>query len=217
MDILAGIRNLMTAALFSAALLLPGAAEGQQHSAREIPRWSITPSGGYTFGGEFEDETAADAAELEDAAHFGLIFNLRESLNTQWEVFYARQGTDAGLAGAQRADLDIQYLQAGGTYVADGDSARPFLAATLGVTRFDPGPLTFESENFLSFSVGAGWQWQPAERFGLRLEGRLLGTFLHSDTALFCSTGPEENVCAIAADSDMFWQFQTTLGLMLGF
>jgi hypothetical protein len=101
--------------------------------------------------------------------------------------------------------------------VADGLRARPFLAATVGATRFDPDPLTFDSENFFSFSIGAGWQVQPSARLGLRLEGRLLGTFLHSDTELFCATGPDENICAIAADSDMFWQFQTSLGVILRF
>jgi hypothetical protein len=45
----------------------------------------------------------------------------------------------------------------------------------------------------------------------------LLGTFLRSDSALFCETGVDENVCAIAADSDMYWQFQTSLGVVFRF
>jgi hypothetical protein len=188
-----------------------------------IPPFSVTPLGGYTFGGEFEDEAATASVEVDDAAHYGLIVNLRESANTQWEVFYARQESAAeitelpagALAGA--VDLDVQYLHVGGTYVADGPRARPFLAATVGATRFDPDPLTFDSENFFSFGLGAGWQFAPTERLGLRLESRLLGTFLRSDSALFCQTGPEQNLCAISTKGDMYWQLQASLGIVFRF
>ncbi len=202
-------------------VLVAGAAAAHGQSEwQEIPRYSLTPFGGYTFGGEFKDEDGMLKVEVDDAAHAGLIFNIRESANTQWEVFYARQSSEADttdVAAGPAVDLDVQYLHIGGTYVADGVRARPFLAATLGATRFDPDPLTFESENFFSFGIGAGWQYQATERLGLRLEGRLLGTLLRSDSALFCQTGEEENICALAADGDFYWQFQTSLGAVFRF
>lgn len=205
----------------TAGVLLAGMAHGQARDAGELPRFALTPYGGYTFGGEFKDDTESLSVEVDDAAHLGLIFNVRETANTQWEIFYARQEAEADtseIAPSQpEVDIDVQYLHLGGTYVADGEWARPFLAAGIGGTRFDPGPLTFDSEDFFSFGVGAGWQLQPTERLGLRLEGRLLGTFLQSDTALFCETGIDENVCAIVADSDLYWQFQTSLGVVLQF
>lgn len=206
-----------------AALLLAsgGPAHGQVLDAYELPRYSLTAFGGYTFAGEFEDEDETVKAKMDDAAHFGLVFNVRESANTQWEVFWSRQRGEADIrdvAGSSGSvDLDVQYLHIGGTYVADGELARPFLAATVGVTRFDPDPLTFDSENFFSFGIGAGWQLRASPRLGFRLEGRLLGTFLRSDSALFCETGPEENICAIVADSDFYWELQTSLGVALRF
>lgn len=210
----------LTVAAAVLALAAPGAGLADP---MEIPRFSMTPMGGYTFGGEFGDEAAAASVEVEDRAHWGLIANLRESANTQWEIFYSRQQSEAAvtelpggaLAGA--VDLDVQYLHVGGTYVADGLTARPFLAATVGATRFDPDPLSFGSENFFSFGLGAGWQFAPTERLGLRLESRLLGTFLRSDSELFCETGPDENLCAISTDSDMYWQLQASLGLVFRF
>jgi opacity protein-like surface antigen len=205
----------------AATLFLAAASQGQELGGNEIPRFSLTPFGGYTFGGEFKDEDDSLTVEVDDAAHFGLIFNIRESQNTQWEIFYARQETEADTSEVSATqpvvDIDVQYLHLGGTYVADGNRARPFLAAGIGGTRFDPGPLTFESENFFSFGIGAGWQLQPTDRLGLRLEGRLLGTFLRSDSALFCETGPDENVCAIVANSEMYWQLQTSLGVVFRF
>ena len=202
-------------------LFLAGSAAAQG-AGFDLPRVSLTPIGGYTFGGQFEDEAGDLAVDIDDAPHLGLILNFRESARTQWEVFYALQQTEADVSeltggGIDTMDLDIQYLQAGGTYVAEGLTARPFLAATVGLTRFDPDPLRFESENFFSFGIGAGWQLQPTDRLGLRLEGRLMGTFLGADTALFCETGPEENVCALVSDSEMFWQLQTSLGIVFRF
>ena len=189
----------------------------------EIPRFSMTPMGGYTFGGEFEDEAGTASVDVDDAAHWGLIANLRESDNTQWEVFYARQESEAlvtelpGGTAAGTVDLDVQYLHVGGTYVAGGRRGRPFLALAVGATRFDPDPLSFDSEHFFSFGLGAGWQFAPTERLGLRLESRVLGTFLRSDSELFCETGPDENLCAISTDSDMYWQLQASLGLVFRF
>jgi opacity protein-like surface antigen len=214
-------KALVTGVLLSTSAV--SAAQGWPDN--EIPRFSLTPIGGYTFGGEFEDESGTLSVEVDDSAHYGLIANLRESANTQWEIFYSRQESQADTSEAETGtpidddvvDLDVQYLHIGGTYVADGGRMRPYLAATVGATRFDPDPLEFDSENFFSFSVGAGWQMQPTERLGLRLEGRVFGTLLRSDNDLFCETGPDENICVITADSDVYWQLQTTLGVVFRF
>lgn len=210
--------------VISSSMVLALAASGAVAADPDgIPRLSVTPSVGYTFGGEFEDEAATASVEVEDAAHWGLIVNLRESANTQWEVFYARQQSEAEITvlpvgiPAGTVDLDVQYLHVGGTFVADGGRARPFLAATVGATRFDPDPLSFDSENFFSVGLGAGWQFAPTERLGLRLESRVLGTFLRSDSKLFCQTGPDENICAISATGDVYWQLQASLGVVFRF
>jgi opacity protein-like surface antigen len=221
MDVNHAASKCLKGLVVAASLFLAAVSQGQESGDNEIPGFSLTPFGGYSFGGEFKDEDDSVTVDVDDAAHFGLIFNIRESTNTQWEIFYARQQTEADTSEVSATqpvvDIDVQYLQLGGTYVADGNRARPFLAAGIGATRFDPGPLTFDSENFFSFGIGAGWQLQPTDRLGLRLEGRVLGTFLRSDTALFCETGPDENICAIEADSEMYWQFQTSLGLVFRF
>ena len=215
------IRNAAGFCMMAATLALANVSHGQKLTANELPQYSLTPFGGYTFGGEFRDEEDTVSVDVDDAAHFGLIFNIRESANTQWEFFYARQSSEADTSEVSATeplvDIDVQYLHLGGTYVADGNRARPFLAATVGGTRFDPGPLSFDSENFFSFGIGAGWQLQPTDRLGMRLEGRVLGTVLRSDTELFCQTGPNQNVCAITSKGDIYWQFQTSLGLVFRF
>jgi opacity protein-like surface antigen len=213
-------------ALATGLLLAMSAAAGAQEAPdNAIPRFSLTPIGGYTFGGVFEDEDDTVTVEVDDYAHYGLIADFRESANTQWEVFYSRQESQADISEATPGtpieddvvDLHVQYLHIGGTYVADGERMRPYLAATVGATRFDPDPLEFDSENFFSFSLGVGWQMQPTERLGLRLEARAFGTLLNSNNSLFCQTGPDENICVISVKSDIYWQLQSTLGVVFRF
>lgn len=198
------------------ALLLPAAGALGAES-----RLEITPYGGYRFGGTFEDETASRSIELDDRGSVGLIVDLRESANTQWEVLYSRQDTaadTAGLPGLDPAtDVDVHYLQLGGTYQGDGERARPYLALTLGGTHFEPRTAGLDGDTFWSFSVGAGLQLLPAERLGVRLEARAFGTLVESDSSLFCTSGPEGGTCAIAVDGRMLWQLEVFAGLAFRF
>lgn len=187
----------------------------------EMSRFELTPFAGITFGGEFEDMTSSESLQLDDNASFGLILDIRESANTQWEILYSRQATradttDLPTSGAS-FDVDVHYIHGGGTYLGEGDRARPFLAATIGATHFEPGLDDFGSETFFSFSIGAGFQLRPNDRLGIRLEARAYGTVLESDTELFCRTGPVENICAIRSEGTILWQLQTLAGFVFRF
>jgi len=199
------------------ALLTVAAADAQE----EISLFELTPFAGYTFGGEFEDMTRTDSLELVDGASFGLILNIREAANTRWEILYSRQATQADTTGllisGPSLGIDVHYIQVGGTYLADGNRARPFLAATIGATRFEPGLAGFDSETFFSFSIGAGFHLRPDNRLGIRLEARAYGTLLESDTDLFCQTGPSENICAIRSEGAVLWQLETLVGFVFRF
>lgn len=187
----------------------------------ESSRFELTPFAGFTFGGEFDDMTSDSSLTLDDNASFGLILDIRESANTQWEILYSRQATRADTTGLLTSgpsfDLDVHYIHGGGTYLGDGDRARPFLAATIGATHFEPGLADFGSETFFSFSIGAGFQLRPNDRLGIRLEARAYGTVLESDTELFCRTGPTENICAIRSEGTILWQLQTLAGFVFRF
>ncbi|MEM9403897.1 MAG: outer membrane beta-barrel protein [Pseudomonadota bacterium] len=181
----------------------------------------LTPYGGYRFGGTFEDKDLDASAELDDTTAFGLILNLRESDNTQWEVIYARQSTTADVgefdASASSIDLKLHSVQLGGTYIGDGKLARPYLAATLGGTYVSPGAADLNSDTFWSFSIGTGLQVFPDKRLGMRLEARAWGTFIGSDSRLFCSSGPQGGLCAITVSGDMLWQVETFAGIVFRF
>ena len=178
----------------------------------------MTPYGGWRFGGTFDVQDSVDSWEIEDSSSFGLILNLRESFNTQWELVYSQQASDARLNSttqpASRIDMDVQVLQLGGTYQWEGDTIRPYLVATLGGTRL---AAPSDSDVFFSGSIGLGLQVLPESRVGIRLEARAYGTLTDSDTDLFCSTGPDQNICAIRVDGEVLGQFETFAGVVFRF
>lgn len=202
---------------FAAALLAARCADAQD----PIPRFELTPFAGYALGGKFKDMTTGETVVLDDGDGFGLILNIRESANTQWEILYSRLSTQADTStlpiGSPSLDLDVHYIQGGGTYIGAGEHARPFLAATIGAAHFDPGLTGLDDETFFAFSIGAGLQLRPNDRLGMRLELRAYGTLLRSDTDLFCQSGPTANTCAIRSEGTVLWQFQPLLGIVFRF
>lgn len=201
-------------------LLLAAVAMTNAH-AQSPGRFEVTPFGAATFGGTFEDIDMSTGAELSDSASLGLVLDLRESDNTQWELIYARQSTEVdpsdAMVAAPEIDVDIQYLQLGGTYLGEGDHARPYVAATLGGTHISPQLSGLGDDTFWSASIGAGLQIFPTSHVGVRLEARVWGTLLTSSTDLFCASGSQGGVCAITVDGDVLWQFSTFAGVVFRF
>lgn len=193
------------------------------HAQTPPASFEVTPYGGISFGGTFTDADTDIKAELEDSASFGIVFDIRQGSNTQWEILYAQQQTDAditGLAdGDESLDLRVHYLQIGGTYQGEGGVARPYLAATLGAAHFDVKTAGYDSDTFFSFSIGPGLQIRPNERLGLRLEARLFGSLIRSDSTLFCISNPGGATagCAITVTGDVLWQVQTFAGVVFRF
>lgn len=179
--------------------------------------FEVTPFAGYRFGGTFDVTGSDESYELEDSPSFGLILDLRESPNTQWELLYSSQSTDARLNGSgspQSVGLDSQVLQFGGTYQGGGDRFRPYVALTVGGTHVSSDA---DSDTFFSGSIGLGLQVLPNERIGIRLEARVYATLTDSDTDLFCRTGPDLNICAVRVDGEILNQVETFAGVVFRF
>ena len=187
----------------------------------EVRRFELTPYGAGSFGGTFDDTDSMLEAELDDSASFGLLFNIRETSNTTWEILFSQQMTDAEVVSVPSGSLEmtLRYLQAGGTYAGDGRTVMPYLAATLGLAHIDIRSPGYDSDTFFAFSIGPGLQFRPHDRVGIRLEARLFGTLLRSDSELFCLSNPgaQTAACAIAVDGDILWQAQAIAGVVLRF
>jgi opacity protein-like surface antigen len=192
--------------------------------AQTVPgRIELTPYGAYSLGGTFSDIETDAAAELQDSSNFGLLLNVRQAANTQWEVIYSQQSTDADVTGLPTGneilETTVHYLQGGGTYQGDGETVRPYLAATIGAAHFDVATDGYNSETFFAFSIGAGLQFWPNNRLGMRLEGRAFGSLVNSDSDLFCISDPANGTagCAISVAGEVLWQFQAMAGVVFRF
>ena len=137
------------------------------------------------------DTTSFGAVCLDDSESFGLLLNFREASNTQWEILYSKQSTDADITGLttgdESVDMTVHYLQAGGTYQGEGEVARPYLAATIGAAHYDIKTTGFDSDTFFSFSIGPGLQIRPNDRLGIRLEASVDGCVTWIPSAWFAS------------------------------
>ena len=180
----------------------------------------LTPYGAYSFGGTFEDEESALEAELQDSGSFGLIFDYQLKNNTQVEVIYSQLRTDAVVSDQTISDVNLHYLQIGGTYQFEElGKTLPFMSATLGGTHISVDTEGYGSDTFFGFSIGGGLQIAPSSRLGLRLEARAFGTLLQSGSTIFCVSDPGggQAGCAITVSGDVLWQLQTMAGFVFRF
>lgn len=206
---------------FAIALLTPAISIAQESNIE------LTPFVGARFGGTYEASLPSVEPieyEMEDSASFGLILNWRHRNNTQWEILYSQQASEAQYFGPEDpdapdpvVDVDIHVLQLGGTYLFDGERAIPYLAATLGGTHIRTDSTESRDDTFFSGSIGFGVKLLPTSRIGVRLEARAYGTLLDSDSRIFCSTGPDQNICAVQLEGNLLSQFEVFAGLTFRF
>ena len=186
-----------------------------------VYRFEITPYTAYRMGGDFSSETGPGRIKLQDSDAFGIILNGTVSPETQWEFLYGRQGTEADvtdpLGGVSIADLDVSYYHLGGTYLFGEGGMRPFIAATFGVSSFDPALADLGSENFPSGSLGAGVFLGTSNRLGVRLEGRVFTTFINNNSNIFCGFTGSTSGCLIEVSGSTFTQWEARAGLVFRF
>ncbi len=184
-------------------------------------RFELTPFVGYRLGGSFDEKDGDGRVELNDSNAMGFAFNVRANPNGQYELLYAKQSTDAGTQGFfvnnPTIDMDVEYFQFGGAYLFDGDSVRPFVALTMGVTEFDPELTGTGSERFFSASLGGGVQINARKRLGVRLEARVFTTLVEDESDIFCSSIDGSGACLIQVDGRTLSQWEARAGLVLRF
>ena len=205
--------------MIPALLLL---ALGGTAAAQEFTGLEITAFGGYRMGGEVSAEDDSIDISIRDSASAGLLINGWHKDNTQWELHYSNQQTSARITDAatgdeSEVDFDTNTVQLGGTYLFDGDKVIPYLAFTLGGTHIRTRAADDESDTFVSGSIGLGLRFLPYSRVGIRVEARAYGTLVNSSSRIFCSTGPDANVCAIRLEGDLVSQIETFAGITVRF
>ncbi len=184
-------------------------------------KFEITPFAAYRIGGQFDENNGNGQLELNESAAQGIMLNVRANPNGQWELLYAHQETEVDTQGFfvndPQFDLDVEYFHLGGTYLFDGDTTRPFVVVTLGLSHFDPQLAGLDSESYFSASIGGGLQLNASERIGVRLEGRVFTTFVDNDSDIFCSSVGGAGTCLIQVDGSTVTQWEARAGLVFRF
>jgi hypothetical protein len=88
---------------------------------------------------------------------------------------------------------------------------------TAGVTHFGPTLPGVDSESFFSGSIGGGVQLLQTHRVGVRLEARVFATFVNTDGAIFCHSGPQAGGCALSIHGTALYQFEASAGVVFRF
>ena len=166
--------------------------------------YRLSPSGGYVF---YEGDAALNDA-LVYGGSLGLSFGEFVELgglyltgNTETDFSNLSDVDDPALAGAFAAltPRDVRVERYGGELklnLATGGLA-PFLTGGAGIVRFNPDGL--EATRSIFLSGGAGLQLTGADRFGITIQGGVLGYRLDPARA-FLSTGDLASLGLTRAD-----------------
>ena len=200
---------LVAAALLLSSVLFPGEAGAE---------WGleITPYVGYAIGGSFTDNATGADLDVQEGGSYGLVLDLPDTPETQYELFYGLQRTKVtggGTFGGETLfDLDIHYLHLGGTYLFTGEKVRPFLSGGLGATHFVPHGSGLDRNTYFSVSLGGGVKIPISGHVGLRFEGRGFMTILPDSTEIFCvSSGGA--ACNVKVQGDVLGQVLLMAGI----
>ncbi len=175
-------------------------------------RIELTSLLGYVAGGTFEDRFTEDELKLDDSAAVGFQVNIRADSQSTWEIQYASQDTKTSTPTLPSLDVTIRKLEVGGTYETSSQAMRPYAAATVGISQFEPGDSTLEDDTYFSFSLGGGVKFFTDRKFGLTLDARWVAAVVDEDTDVFCvSSGGL--TCLVQADAGLASQFRIFVGL----
>ena len=178
--------------------------------------FEVTPIGGYRFGGDFFELLTQQPLDLDGAPAIGVVVDVPTSRGFQVEGMYTHQEAQVfvpafPLGPPVRWDMIVEHWQGGGLQEFESGRARPFLAGSVGLTRYATGG---DNEIRFSLSASGGVKLFPTEHLGLRLTAQSFTTFVDADTNVFaCSPG----LCFVGFHAALVWQMEFTAGLIVRF
>jgi hypothetical protein len=207
------MRRAASAAALIAVAFTPGALADD--------KFEITPFVGYRFGGDFDNlndpNSRFRAVDVDDSEAYGLIFDINMGESAQIELSWARQ--DTSLTAKQYSgpnvdltDTTVDYWHVGGNLLFGDslDEARGFLAFSIGGTHVSPQD--FSGETRFSFGFGGGAKFYLSDLIGIRVQGKLLSTYINSSTSWWCSFG-----CWTVSTGNYLLQAEIDAGLIFRF
>lgn len=191
-------------------------------SRRFDPAFELTPWVGYRFGGQFDVDNpppgVPGSVDLDGSASWGVDLGIYRDRDSFYEIYYAQQstGVDSNDVLLKDVDVDVSYLQAGGTLLfRDHEYVVPWLSLTIGATRFDAGG-GYGSETKFSWSLGGGFRFPLGDHFAATLGLRGYMTLVDSDTEFLC-VGNGSAQCLFKTSGSGFYQGEALLGFTATF
>jgi hypothetical protein len=161
----------------------------------------IAPLSGYRFGGDLFEIAAARPLDHDGAPALGVVVDIPLQQGLQIEASFSHQQLDA-------PRVSVGQWQVGGLQEYSGTKVRPFITGLVGLTRY---AAEADDEIRLSVTAGGGVKIFPVPHLGVRLDGRVLATFLDaSGTVVACAAG-----CIANLHVSVAWQAEFTAGLVV--
>ena len=211
---------MMRTAGLLATLCFASAVQAQQaDDPVPVPGLEMTAFYGYRFGGELDLKDPDETVEVADHSTFAVALSLARDDNSQYELYYSRQATRLKhSASIGPMPLKIEYLQIGGTLLSGWPGPiNPYMVGTAGITRMTPDAAGTDANTDFSISVGGGVRVPINTRLALRLEGRGYMTFVDTNTAFHCASGPNGGACRVLASGSSMLQFELLAGVAFSF
>lgn len=122
----------------------------------------------------------------------GLKFNIERELNA--EVSWSMQSSSADLRTFRGekiflTDVTIHHFLAGAVYEPVYGKVRPIGIISVGATLFHPSKKEFENALRFTIALGLGGKFYLSDRFGIRLQGRLILPMQFYGGSIWCGTG----------------------------
>lgn len=181
----------------------------------------VAPFGGYSFAASeldvLETETEdSGTLKVAESANYGVMlgFNTKDPGNVYF--LYSRQDSDLRTGGNFSdqvvTDITVDYFHVGGTLFFPNGDFKPYVTASLGLTHMSPTG-QYSNESRFSIGFGGGIEYVVAPSVSLFADVRGYGTFMSSDSSLFCSDG----FCKWTIDAETMWQGQANAGIKFTF
>jgi hypothetical protein len=107
-------------------------------------------------------------------------------------------------------DFAVDYLQFGGGYQPGEGKVRPFVAASLGLTRYGSSPGDVENTIGVSGSLAGGFSVPMGQRLSFRFEVRGYATITDAAVSVACGPG-----CFVQFGGDGWYQLAARAGLAI--
>jgi len=135
--------------------------------------------------------------KFDDGPNYGFGLDVAIQRGVFVELNYTHNQTSVRLQrfngpNEQLFDMNTHYFQLGAQYefrTSPKQKAFPYTLATLGATLFDAKDASRSDEWRFSVAFGVGGKFYLSDKFGIRLQTRLLMPLIFSGGGMWCGTG----------------------------